>query len=242
MIAQAFSVATIAVKPSARGRSMAVVATLGALGAVSGPTAGGYLTQAAGWPWIFFLNIPICLVLVVTFWNQAPADRPAPCSLPGRRLGDGDSRGCRRGDRLEPVPQRRPRARVATSAVLAVPFLALWKRLPASQTVIDLTRRPTCSPFTWRCSPSSPASCSSCSSYRSTCNASCTSRLRPLVSLCWPYRRRRWRWARSPASSPTGGEHGLRHWPGSAHSSPGQPCFCRSTRTGPLPTWPGGWR
>ena len=142
MIAQAFTLATIAVPPSARGRSMAVIATLGALGAVSGPTAGGYLTQAVGWPWIFFLNVPICLVLAVTFWHQAPADRPLRAPS-WDALWETATLGVAAGvivlslflsavHGLGWLP----------FAALAVPFLALWKRLPASRTVIDLTRRP----------------------------------------------------------------------------------------------------
>jgi MFS family permease len=76
MIAQAFSLAAGAVRPAARGRAMAVVATLGSLGALSGPTAGGYLTQAAGWPWIFYVNLPISVLLIGISWAQAPAGRP----------------------------------------------------------------------------------------------------------------------------------------------------------------------
>jgi len=142
MIAQAFTLATTAVQPSARGRSMAIVSTVGALGAVSGPTAGGYLTQAWGWPWIFFVNVPVCVLLVVMSWTQAPADRPL--RAPSR-------------DALWETATLGAAAAVIVLAlflsaghglgwlalaVLALPFLALWTRLPASGTVIALIRRP----------------------------------------------------------------------------------------------------
>ncbi len=42
---------------------------------VMGPTLGGYITEALNWRWIFFINIPVCIVnffLVLTFIKESP--------------------------------------------------------------------------------------------------------------------------------------------------------------------------
>lgn len=47
----------------APGRALALVATLGPVGAMCGPVLGGALVGAAGWSSIFFVNIPIAAVV-----------------------------------------------------------------------------------------------------------------------------------------------------------------------------------
>lgn len=74
--------ATMAVQPQARGRAMSVAATLGPLGAVSGPALGGLLVSSLGWQWIFYVNVPVCLVVVALGCNQLAAD--GGLRLPGR--------------------------------------------------------------------------------------------------------------------------------------------------------------
>ena len=51
--------------PAERGKAMGAYAFVGAAGASIGTVLGGILTEAAGWPWIFFVNVPIGLVVVV---------------------------------------------------------------------------------------------------------------------------------------------------------------------------------
>ncbi|MGP4022736.1 MFS transporter [Actinomadura sp. 3N407] len=57
------SITIRAVGPDQAGRASALVMTLGPLGAVSGPPLGGLITQAWGWPWIFYINIPVGVVV-----------------------------------------------------------------------------------------------------------------------------------------------------------------------------------
>ena len=142
MIAQAFSLATVAVQPAARGRSMAVVATLGSLGAVSGPTVGGYLTQAAGWPWIFYVNLPIGLLLIAMSWAQAPAG--GPLRPPHRdALWEFATLGAAAATLMLSLSLSAGRGLAwLLLTVLAVPFVAAWSRIPASREVIALVRRP----------------------------------------------------------------------------------------------------
>src|SRR5580693_7272563 len=55
---------------------------LGAWGAVAsggaalGPLAGGILTQAFGWGWIFFVNVPVGVAAIVLTARAVPASRP----------------------------------------------------------------------------------------------------------------------------------------------------------------------
>lgn len=71
------------VRPEVRGRAMSVPATLGPLGAVTGPAVGGVLLDLIGWRAIFFVKIPICVVALVLAWRNAPGGGRLP--RPDRR-------------------------------------------------------------------------------------------------------------------------------------------------------------
>jgi EmrB/QacA subfamily drug resistance transporter len=45
--------------------AVAVWGSMGAVAAALGPTLGGLLVDAAGWRWVFFLNLPVCAVAIV---------------------------------------------------------------------------------------------------------------------------------------------------------------------------------
>ncbi|MFJ7071220.1 MFS transporter [Streptomyces sp. NPDC098781] len=62
------------VRPELRGRAMSVPATLGPLGAVTGPAAGGLILDQLGWRWIFLVKIPFCLVALVVARRAMPRD------------------------------------------------------------------------------------------------------------------------------------------------------------------------
>ncbi|MEV4916767.1 MFS transporter [Streptomyces tirandamycinicus] len=63
------------VRPELRGRAMSVPATLGPLGAVTGPAVGGLLLDGLGWRSVFLVKIPFCLLALVVAWRAMPADR-----------------------------------------------------------------------------------------------------------------------------------------------------------------------
>lgn len=72
------------VRPELRGRAMSVPATLGPLGAVTGPVIGGLLLDHTGWRAIFLVKLPVCLAALLIARRHAP--------LGGRlRLPDRDS-------------------------------------------------------------------------------------------------------------------------------------------------------
>jgi DHA2 family multidrug resistance protein len=68
--------------PEEHGKAMALWGTGAVLGSVVGPTLGGYLTEFASWPWIFYINVPlglVALVGVLAFVPETPRE-------PQRRL------------------------------------------------------------------------------------------------------------------------------------------------------------
>ncbi|MER6738285.1 MFS transporter [Streptomyces puniciscabiei] len=72
------------VRPELRGRAMSVPATLGPLGAVTGPAVGGLLLDHLGWRAVFLVKIPVCLLALVMAMRVRPPEgsrewgRPVP--------------------------------------------------------------------------------------------------------------------------------------------------------------------
>lgn len=51
---------------------MAISTTPALIAPVIGPPIGGFLTEAAGWPSIFFINLPLSVLGVITIWKLIP--------------------------------------------------------------------------------------------------------------------------------------------------------------------------
>lgn len=47
------------------GRAIATIGFIGQLGPILGPLIGGSLLDSAGWHWLFFVNVPLCLAALV---------------------------------------------------------------------------------------------------------------------------------------------------------------------------------
>jgi DHA2 family multidrug resistance protein len=62
--------------PHEQGMAMAVFGMAVVLGPAFGPTLGGYIVDNYSWPWIFYINIPVCVVslLMVTRFVHEPED------------------------------------------------------------------------------------------------------------------------------------------------------------------------
>ena len=56
------------------GRLMAVVSLPAALGPILGPTIGGIILNWLDWRWLFWVNVPFCLVGLALAWWLLPAD------------------------------------------------------------------------------------------------------------------------------------------------------------------------
>ena len=64
--------------PKARtGSAIGLLGTMSAVGTALGPTLGGVLIAASGWPAIFFANVPLGIVALVLVGRCLPADRQA---------------------------------------------------------------------------------------------------------------------------------------------------------------------
>lgn len=132
--------ATIAVRPEARGRALSVVTTLSPLGAISGPALGGLLVGRLGWEWIFYVNVPVCLAVILLGFSQMPAD--GPLRLPGRDwLVEAFLLGSSGTALLVGLTftARDGLGWLVISALAIVP-LWIWWRLPVSQAPRDLLR------------------------------------------------------------------------------------------------------
>jgi MFS transporter, DHA2 family, methylenomycin A resistance protein len=79
MVRQAFP------DPVARGRAIARWTMSGAAATALGPVLGGALTSSVSWRSIFFLNLPVGLVILLAVLRTAASPRrPAPLDLPGQ--------------------------------------------------------------------------------------------------------------------------------------------------------------
>jgi EmrB/QacA subfamily drug resistance transporter len=60
-----------------RDRALGIWSAVGSLGGASGVLIGGILTEALGWASIFFLNVPLALVVLALGWRVLPHDHAA---------------------------------------------------------------------------------------------------------------------------------------------------------------------
>jgi EmrB/QacA subfamily drug resistance transporter len=64
------------------GRAIATIGFIGQLGPILGPLTGGLILDSVSWSWLFFVNVPICLVAVLL----APRILPAGTKDAGQTL------------------------------------------------------------------------------------------------------------------------------------------------------------
>ena len=68
------AIATVNFAPEERGRAMAVIGLIAPLGAVVGPSLGGLLIGAFGWPAIFYINVPFGIISFLLIFRLLPRD------------------------------------------------------------------------------------------------------------------------------------------------------------------------
>ncbi|TYB45406.1 MDR family MFS transporter [Actinomadura chibensis] len=61
--------------PRRLGRAMAAVGIPAVLAPILGPVLGGVLVSDLNWRWIFFVNVPICLLAIALSTRSIPAER-----------------------------------------------------------------------------------------------------------------------------------------------------------------------
>jgi EmrB/QacA subfamily drug resistance transporter len=73
-----FMILTRAAGPRRMGRLMAARGVPMLIGPIAGPILGGWLVGAYGWKWIFLINLPAGLAVVILAAIVLPQDHPAP--------------------------------------------------------------------------------------------------------------------------------------------------------------------
>lgn len=135
------AIAASAVRPEFRGRAMGVIGTLGPLGGLSGPTIGGVLVDRLGWSWIFYVNVPVVLVVIAIGYAQLTPDRRL--RLPDRTwLGESALLGSAVAVVMLGLSLGAHQFGWLALTLLAVPLMLGWRRLPASRAVRELLRSP----------------------------------------------------------------------------------------------------
>jgi len=115
------------------------------VGPTLGPTVGGFITDAYGWPWIFYINIPfgmLALALTLSYIqdsrHQAKAER---VDYPGLLLlaaGVGALQiMLERGERLDWLASGQVRALALMSVASLITFV--WHELRTEHPVVDLS-------------------------------------------------------------------------------------------------------
>ena len=62
--------------PAERGKYQGIVAGVFGLSSVIGPTLGGFITDNLSWNWVFFINVPLTLIVIALFVRFFPNIRP----------------------------------------------------------------------------------------------------------------------------------------------------------------------
>lgn len=74
LVPSALALLNSAYRGTARhGRAFGVWGAMRSAGASAGVAIGGIVTQLAGWPWIFLINVPIGLGVLIVAWRVLPA-------------------------------------------------------------------------------------------------------------------------------------------------------------------------
>ncbi len=74
--------------PDARGLPLGIVGALQELGSVIGPLYGAAIVAVASWRAIFWINVPVVLILGFGFWLAGRVDNPAGRDHGGPGVGD----------------------------------------------------------------------------------------------------------------------------------------------------------
>ncbi|MDH6115333.1 DHA2 family multidrug resistance protein-like MFS transporter [Kitasatospora sp. MAP12-15] len=127
------------VRPELRGRAMSVPATLGPLGAVTGPALGGLLLDHLGWRAIFLVKLPVCVAALVIAYRDAPLG--GGLRLPDRAsLGDAGLVGGAVAALLLALTLSPGSPAWLLLAVVALPLTALWWRRPGARPISSALR------------------------------------------------------------------------------------------------------
>jgi EmrB/QacA subfamily drug resistance transporter len=72
---QTLSTVTVIFPPERRGAAFGIWGAVAGVAAVTGPVLGGFLVTNFGWRWIFFVNVPICVVSIALALLVIPGEQ-----------------------------------------------------------------------------------------------------------------------------------------------------------------------
>ncbi|MEO6326643.1 MAG: MFS transporter, partial [Thermoanaerobaculia bacterium] len=75
MMALAIAFVAEAVPKERTGSAMGLLGSMSAVGTALGPSLGGFLISSAGWPALFFINVPLGLLALLLAHRFLPVDR-----------------------------------------------------------------------------------------------------------------------------------------------------------------------
>ncbi len=88
MMPLAMALLSVAYPPELRARALGIFSGLTGLALLAGPVVGGAIVQGLAWQWIFWLNVPIGLVLIPLALKRIPESfgPDAALDIPGLAL------------------------------------------------------------------------------------------------------------------------------------------------------------
>jgi len=81
MLPLALALLSAAFPPHRRAWALGIFSSVTGIAVLAGPVVGGAVTQGLDWPWIFWLNVPIGLVMIPLILIRIPAAERARVSL-----------------------------------------------------------------------------------------------------------------------------------------------------------------
>jgi EmrB/QacA subfamily drug resistance transporter len=76
IMANAFTVVGDLFPPAVRGKYQGFMSAVFGISSIVGPTLGGYVTDRLSWHWVFFINVPLGVIVIVLFFFFFPNFRP----------------------------------------------------------------------------------------------------------------------------------------------------------------------
>ncbi len=82
LISIAFTILADLFPPRERGKYAGLLTSMWGVASIVGPAVGGFITDHLNWRWVFYVNIPVGLVAIVTTVVRSPISKARPQRKP----------------------------------------------------------------------------------------------------------------------------------------------------------------